>query len=70
MGLSTLIFNPFELFSSYSRYLPVNGVLIGYSQGYAGYMSDIDSAYASYETLLEIYSDQDKQRLIDIIRSK
>jgi neutral ceramidase len=70
MGLSTMIFNPFELFSSYSRYLPVNGVLIGYSQGYAGYMSDIDSAYASYETLLEIYSDQDKQRLIDIIRSK
>jgi neutral ceramidase len=70
MGLSTLIFNPFELFSSYSRYLPVNGVLIGYSQGYAGYMSDIDSAYASYETLLEIYSEQDKQRLIDIIRSK
>jgi neutral ceramidase len=70
MGLSTLIFNPFELFSSYSRYLPVNGVLIGYSQGYAGYMSDIDSAYASYETLLEIYSEQDKQKLIDIIRSK
>jgi hypothetical protein len=70
MGLSTLIFNPFELFSSYSRYLPVNGVLIGYSQGYAGYMSDIDSAYASYETLLEIYSEQDKQHLIDIIRSK
>jgi hypothetical protein len=70
MGLSTLIFNPFELFSFYSRYLPVNGVLIGYSQGYAGYMSDIDSAYASYETLLEIYSEQDKQKLIDIIRSK
>lgn len=69
LGLSTLIFHPFELFSSYTRYLPVNGILIGYSQGYAGYMSDVDSI-ASYETLLEIYSEQDKQHLVDIIRAK
>jgi hypothetical protein len=70
MGLSTLYFNPFELFSSFSKYPPVNGILIGYSQGYAGYMSDIDSDQASYETLLEIYSNQDKQRLIDIFSAK
>lgn len=70
LGLSTLYFNPFELFSSYSRYLPVNGILIGYSQGYAGYMSDIDPLQASYETLLEIYSEQDKQRLIGMISNK
>ncbi|PKM69883.1 MAG: hypothetical protein CVU94_01765 [Firmicutes bacterium HGW-Firmicutes-19] len=69
MGMSTLYFNPFELFSSYSKYLPVNGVLIGYSQGYAGYMSDIDVQDASYETLLEIYSEKDKQTLIEIIRA-
>ena len=70
MGLSTLYFHPFELFSSYTRYLPVNGILIGYSQGYAGYMSDIDSDQASYETLMEIFSKQDKQQLIDIISKK
>jgi hypothetical protein len=70
MGLSTLYFNPFELFSSYTRYLPVNGILIGYSQGYAGYMSDIDTDQASYETLLEIYNKQHKQQLIDIISKK
>lgn len=70
MGLSTLYFHPFELFSSYTKYLPVNGILIGYSQGYAGYMSDIDSDQASYETLMEIFSEQDKQQLIDIISKK
>ncbi|PKM86783.1 MAG: hypothetical protein CVU85_07210 [Firmicutes bacterium HGW-Firmicutes-10] len=69
LGLSKLYFNPFELFSSYSKYLPVNGILIGYSQGYAGYMSDIDVQEASYETLLEIYSEKDKQKLIEIIRA-
>lgn len=70
MGLSTLYFNPFELFSTYSKYLPVNGILIGYSQGYAGYMSDLNTDKASYETLLEIYDDQHKQQLIDIISKK
>ncbi len=70
MGISTLYFNPFELFSSYTKYLPVNGILIGYSQGYAGYMSDIDTDQASYETLMEIFSNQDKQQLIDIISKK
>ncbi len=70
LGLSTLYFHPFELFSSYTRYLPVNGILIGYSQGYGGYMSDVEPTYSSYETLLEIYSEQDKQHLIDIIHAK
>lgn len=69
LGLSKLYFNPFELFSSYSKYLPINGILIGYSQGYAGYMSDIDVQEASYETLLEIYSEKDKQKFIEIIRT-
>jgi hypothetical protein len=70
LGLSTLYFNPFELFSSYSRYLPINGILIGYSQGYAGYMSDVDVDQSSYETLLDIYSAKDKKLLIDIISKK
>jgi hypothetical protein len=70
LGLSTLFFHPFELFSTYSRYLPVNGILIGYSQGYAGYMSDIDAEISSYETLLEIYSDQHKQKLIELLKKK
>lgn len=70
MGLSTLYFNPFGLFSSYSKYLPVNGILIGYSQGYAGFMSDIGSNQSTYETLLEIYDEQHKQQLIDIISKK
>ncbi len=70
LGLSTLYFHPFELFSTYTRYLPVNGILIGYSQGYAGYMSDIDFEITSYETLLEIYDDQHKQKLIDLLKIK
>ncbi len=70
MGLSTLYFHPFELFSTFTRYLPVNGVLIGYSQGYAGYMSDLGWETSSYETLLEIYDEQHKKKLIEILKSK
>lgn len=64
LGPFRLIFNPFELFSGYMQNLdPKKDVLVCYSQGYLGYLSCPDNQEISYETMIEILSNDDKKRL-------
>lgn len=70
LGPFRLIFNPFELFSGYMQNLdPKKDVLVCYSQGYLGYLSCPDNQEISYETMIEILSNDDKKAVAELIRS-
>lgn len=70
LGPFRLIFNPFELFSGYMQNLdPKKDVLVCYSQGYLGYLSCPDNQEISYETMIEICSNDDKKAVAELIRS-
>jgi len=70
LGAYSFFFVPFELFSSYNRYLKKNSFLIGYSQGMGSYVTDVKPKVESYESIIETISEQDKEQLILILRQK
>lgn len=68
LGPFRLIFNPFELFSGYQQYLNLKtDILVCYSQGYLGYLSCPDNQEISYESMIEIASNEDKKKIAELI---
>jgi len=65
-----MMFNPFELFSSYLNYTHRdNTLVIGYSQGYIGYVSKPENNEITYETLMETVSETDKKSIVSFLTS-
>ena len=57
-----LLFNPFELFSDYNNFInKENTLLVCYSQGLQGYLTQPDNDHISYEYLIETQNEEDKR---------
>lgn len=67
-GGFNIIFNPFELFSSYNELIDKNKTfLAGYSQGAKGYLTRSNHTEISYEFLIETPTHEDKVNIENII---
>ena len=65
-----LIFNPFELFSDYNRYINKDQtLLVCYSQGLIGYLTQPKNKHISYEYYIELQTEEDKQNVITKIKA-
>ncbi len=70
LGPFRFVFNPFELFSGYLQGLdPKKEVPVCYSQGYFGYLSCPQNREISYETMIELPSEEDKLQVAELLRS-
>ena len=68
IGPFRLVFNPFELFSGYLQGLDLNhNIVICYSQGYLGYLSTPGTKEISYETMIELLNENDKQEVCHLL---
>ncbi len=68
LGPYHLMFNPFELFSSYLNNIHRdNTLVIGYSQGYIGYVTQPENSEITYETLMETVSEIDKKAIVSFL---
>ena len=64
-----LIFNPFELFTDYNNYIDKNkSLLVCYSQGINGYLTQPDNQHLSYEYYIELQTENDKTNVVNIIK--
>ncbi|MEA5026047.1 MAG: hypothetical protein VB012_00125 [Erysipelotrichaceae bacterium] len=69
IGPYRLIFSPFELFSDYNDYIDKDRtLLVCYSQGLVGYLTQPGNKHLSYEYLIELQTEEDKQNIIRLIR--
>jgi len=65
-----LIFNPFELFTDYNDYIDKNKtLLVCYSQGINGYLTQPDNQHLSYEYYIELQTENDKTNVVDLIKN-
>ncbi len=64
-----LLFNPFELFSDYNSYINKdNTLLVCYSQGIQGYLTQPNNNHISYEYLIETQNEEDKKNVVETIK--
>jgi hypothetical protein len=70
IGPLRFCFLPFELFSGYLRYCHPFTLIVGYSQGYAGYVTLPDNTDITYESLLETVTEVDKRQIIAFLEDK
>ncbi len=69
LGNINLFFNPFELFSDYNDLINKdNTLLVCYSQGIQGYLTQLDNKHISYEWLIETQTEKDKQNVVEAIK--
>ena len=65
-----LLFNPFELFSDYNNYINKdNTLLVCYSQGIQGYLTQPNNKHISYEYLIETQNEEDKKNVVEAIKN-
>lgn len=70
LGEFNIIFNPYELFSSYNELINKDkSVLVGYTQGAKGYLTRSNHTEISYEYLIETASHNDKVNIENIIKN-
>lgn len=68
LSMFNLIFNPWELFSSYNNYINrSNSMLVSYSQGYSGYLTSLNYVSPTYEYFIEYNDDTVKKKVIEVI---
>ncbi len=68
LGSLKLVFHPFELFSQYNQLIDKDKVLlIGYSGSSLGYLTYPNNSVISYESLIEIPSEKDKQEFLKLL---
>ena len=68
LGNLKLVFHPFELFSQYNQLIDKDKVLlIGYTGSSLGYLTYPNNTEISYESLIEIPSEKDKQEFLKLL---
>lgn len=68
LGNYKLWFHPFEMFSGYNSLIDrTSTLLIGYSQGYLSYLPTPDFQDISYESLIDITSQEDKEAIVKLL---
>ena len=68
LGGLKLVFHPFELFSQYNQLIDKDKVLlVGYTGASLGYLTYPNNSEISYESLIEIPSEKDKQELLKLL---
>ena len=70
VGPLRFCFLPFELVSGYLRYCNTFTLIVGYSQGYVGYVTMPENKEVTYESMLETISEEDKLRIVAFLEDK
>ncbi len=70
VGPLRFCFLPFELVSGYLRYCNTFTLIVGYSQGYVGYVTMQENKEVTYESILETISEEDKLRIVAFLEDK
>lgn len=70
IGPLRFCFLPFELFSGYLRYCHPFTLIVGYSQGYVGYVTLPGNTETTYESLMETVNEADKRQIVAFLEDK